>query len=479
MTEQEGITVKKSENFSEWFRQVIEKAGIVDQRYPLQGFLAYPWYGYAIHENCMKILEEILTRTGHKKCYFPLLIPDKLLTLEENHIAGFKDEVFWVTHTGGTPMGEKAALRPTSETAMYYLLKLWIRSYKNLPLKIHQSTAVYRYETKQTRPLMRDREILWNEAHTAHATPEEARKQVEEGMKIYTELFERIAVPVIFFDVVAGVFAGAEQAIEPYAVFPSGRSLEMGSVNNLGQKFSKAFDIKFLDEKGGEKNVYQTCYGVSERLTAAVIALHGDDKGLVLPPSVAPIEVAIIPIYNEKTKKAVVQYCEKVKESLAEFRTEVDLREDYRPGWKYNYYEMLGIPVRIEVGPKEVKTKSVTIVRRDSGMKKMLKLNFCVKDMGRLLRDIQSYLYKEAEHNLFNSITKAKDIKELKRILEEKGGFVRIEWCGNKECVDYIKTETKGGDILGPMYKKQEVAKGNCIWCKKKAKNVVYVAKLY
>lgn len=479
MAEQEGITVKKSENFSEWFHQVIEKAGIVDQRYPLQGFLAYPWYGYAIHENCMKILEEILTRTGHKKCYFPLLIPDKLLTLEENHIAGFKDEVFWVTHAGESPMAEKAALRPTSETAMYYLLKLWIRSYKDLPLKIHQSTSVYRYESKQTRPLMRDREILWNEAHTSHATLEESRKQVEEGVKIYTELFERIGVPVIFFDVVSGVFAGAEQAIEPYTVFPSGKALEMGSVNNLGQKFSKAFDIKFLDEDGKEKHVYQTCYGVSERLTAAIVALHGDDKGLVLPPDAAPVEVVIVPIYNEKTKKTVIEYSKKVKESLAGFKTEVDLREEYTPGWKYNHYEMLGVPIRIEVGPKEVKTKSITLSRRDSGKKKTIKLNVCAKEAKELLKDIQADLYKKSKQNLLNSISKAEDMKGLKQLLEKKGGFVRIEWCGNRECIDYIKTETSGGDVIGEMHGKKEGAKSNCIWCNKKAKKVVYVAKLY
>ena len=284
MPEEEALP-KKAENFSEWYHELVTRT-IVDQRYPLEGFLTFRPLGEEMLSNALKKLEELLIATGHKKVYFPMLIPETLFQKEADHIKGFASEVFWATHSGEKKMNIKCALRPTSETAMYEMMRYWVRSWHDLPLKIFQTCSIFRYETKHVRPLIRDREIRWTEAHTLHATAEEAVKQIEEGIKIYTELYNYLAIPHIWLDVVEGVFAGAESACEAYTIFPSGRLLEMGSVNNLGQKFSRAFDVKFKSHDGSDEYVYQTCYGVSERLLAAIVAVHGDDYGLVLPPEI-------------------------------------------------------------------------------------------------------------------------------------------------------------------------------------------------
>lgn len=478
MSEQEGMSSKKKD-FSDWFHEVIEKAELIDQRYPLQGFLVYPAYGYGLFENCMRALEEILARTGHKKCYFPLLIPEKLLNLEKEHIAHLKGEVFWVTHSGEKEMPERAALRPTSETAMYSMLKLWIRSYKDLPLKIHQSTSVYRYETKHTRPLMRDREIMWNEAHTAHASMEDADKQIIEGVGIYQELYDRLCIPVYFFDMLVGIFPGAKAAVEAYALFPDNKGIEMGSVNNLGQRFSKAFDIQFVKKDGSKDHVYQTCYGVSERLVAAIAALHGDDKGLIIPPSVAPIQIIIVPVYKGEGDKEVDEYCKKVEKELKDacFRVESDLNPEYTAGWKYNHYELRGVPLRIEIGSREVKNKSVTIAKRTGGKKEEIKLS--AKKIGEILDSITDELRKSAEKKLHDSISKATSIPELKEKLEKNGGFIGINWCSSGKCADEIKERTEGGEVLGTLHNKTEKASGKCINCGKEAKHLVYVVYTY
>ncbi|MEM5801885.1 MAG: proline--tRNA ligase [Candidatus Aenigmatarchaeota archaeon] len=479
MAEEEGILAKKEENFSEWFHEVIQKTGLIDQRFPLQGFLVFGWLGLEIHENYMQYLESLYKKNGYKKYYFPALIPERLLATEAEHIRGFHDQVFWVTHSGEKPMGERAALRPTSETAMYEMFKLWIRSYKDLPLKIFQTTSVFRSETKHTRPLIRDREILWNEAHSAHVSLEDINKHVKEVVEIYKKLFEYCAIPVIFFDVVSGIFAGALQAIEAYTIFPDGRVLEMGSVNNLGQRFSKAFNVTFLDENGERKYVYQGSYGVSERILAAIVALHGDNKGLILPPNVAPIQVIIIPILGKKDEK-IINYCKKVKKMLEnDLKVEMDLNKEKTPGWKFNYYEMLGVPLRIEIGEKELMEKTITIVRRDNRKRQTIKFEKAIEKIKSLLNVIQKKLYKKAKEELKKKLSEAKDISQLKKILEEKGGLVKTEWCGKKECADYIKAETKGGEIIGILYEKKEAPRGKCIWCNGKSKYVTYVGNSY
>lgn len=479
MAEQEGIIVKKSENFSEWYHEVIEKADIIDQRYPLQGFLVYKGNGLAVFESAIRFLEELLNANGYSKYYFPPLIPESLLKKEEAHIKGFQDEVFWVTHAGQKEMGEKAALRPTSETAMYEMLKLWVRSHRDLPVKIYQSTSVWRYETKHTRPLIRDRELLWNEAHSSHATLREINKHLKEMVRVYSKVYEFCGIPVVFIDVKTGLFAGAIQAIEAYTIFPDGKVLEMGSVNNLGQRFSKAFDITYVKEDGTQEHVYQGCYGISERLLAAIVAVHGDDKGLVLPPNVAPVKAVIVPIFGGNDEN-VIKYCKSLYRKLRKrFKIKLDLDKEKTPGWKFNYYEMLGVPVRIEIGDKEVQTNTVTLVRRDNKGKFLLHLEKLPKELRDILNSIQSDIYKKALSEFQKRLSEAKNIEELKRMLNEKGGLVKIEWCGKQECADNVKTETKGGEIIGVPYDVKEKTSSSCVWCNNKSRYVVYVANTY
>ncbi|MFH1630986.1 MAG: proline--tRNA ligase [Candidatus Aenigmatarchaeota archaeon] len=471
----EALTTKKDDNFSEWFHQVIKVADIIDQRFPVQGFLTYKPYGYSIHSNYIGILEEFLNKTGHKKCYFPIVIPERLLGKEAKHIESFNAEVFWITQGGETKFAEKLALRPTSETVMYDMLSLWIRSWRDLPLKLYQSTTVYRYETKHTRPLIRDREIHWNEAHTSHATAEEAAEQIKTGMNAYSEVFKATCVPTLFL-VAADVFPGAVSAIEPYTLFPDGRALEMGSVNNLGQRFSKAFGVKFRKEDDTEDFVYQTCYGISERVLAAMVALHGDNKGLVLPPRVAPIQAVVVPIVFEKEKKKILACAKKIADELgSEIRVHFDDRE-ISAGAKFYDWELRGVPIRIEIGPKDIEKDSVMLVRRDTGEKKSVKQKDLIKTMFGLLDDIQDNIYRKA---LAWHDSKIKIAKHVNDIIENVNARMlsRVFWCGNVECAADMEKKT---DAVFLGYAEGDKPKGSedCM-CGNKAKHVGYIGKTY
>jgi len=472
----EALTAKKSENFSEWFHQLIKVADIIDQRFPVQGFLTYKPYGYEIFNNFIAILEDQLTKTGHKKCYFPIAVPERLLNKEAKHIESFNAEVFWITHGGETKFTERLALRPTSETVMYEMLSLWIRSWRDLPMKIHQSTTVYRYETKHTRPLIRDREIHWNEAHTSHATAEEAAKQIEIGVKIYSEVFKQCGVPTLFLNA-ADVFPGAVSAIEPYTVFPDGRSLEMGSVNNLGQRFSKAFDVKFVKEDGTEDFAYQTCYGISERVLAAVIAIHGDDKGLIIPPRIAPIQAVIVPIVFEKEKKKILASAKKLADDLKdELRIHFDDRE-MTAGAKFYDWELRGVPIRIEIGPRDIKNDSVTLVRRDTGKKEQVKQKELIKKIFLTLDEIQESIYKKA---LAWHETKIKLAKNINDIVEnvQAGLLSKVLWCGNPACAADMEKKSDAV-FLGYDAEDRSIKKTDECMCGNKAKHIGYIGKTY
>lgn len=472
MVKEKKLPPKKQ--FSAWYHELIRRI-LIDQRYPLTGFLAYRPHGYELFTRSIAIVEDLLAASGHKKVYFPALIPERLLGKEEHHIAGYRDAVFWVTHGGLKPLEEKAALRPTSETAMYEMLKLWIRSWRDLPLRIHQSCSVYRYETAHTRPLIRDREILWNEAHTSHATAREAVTQVERGIQIYAELYRRLAIPVVWIDVVTGIFAGAEAAIEAYTVFPHGRALEMGSVNNLGQRFSRAFDIKFKTEDGKEDFVYQTCYGVSERLLAALVAVHGDDRGLILPPEVAPIQIVIVPIIYEQTKKQVLAAARKLRGRLRAFRTELDDREGITPGEKFYIWEMAGVPLRAEIGPQDMRRGGITLVRRDTGKKEFVKTQNLPRRVNQLFADIYKSLLARAERYHKAKIKNAKSITEIKRAIAA-ARLARIRWCGSLDCASDTE-KAVNAPFIGKGYK--EAATGRCAGCGNMAKFYAYVGKMY
>ncbi|MEM2974652.1 MAG: proline--tRNA ligase [Candidatus Micrarchaeia archaeon] len=469
---------KKNESFSEWYHELANEI-LIDQRYPLQGFPVYRPWGYFIFSKYIRILEDLLDETGHQKCNFPLLIPERLLATEKDHIAGFHDSVFWVTHGGLSEMSEKAALRPTSETAMYTMLKLWIGSWRDLPFKIYQSCNVYRYETKHTRPLIRDREILWNEAHTSHASMEEAKEQIKIGVEIYRRVFERLALPVVFMNVVEGVFAGAEAAVEPYTVYPDGRALEMGSVNNLGQKFSRAFDIRFKTENGNEDYVYQTCYGLSERLLSAVIAVHGDDKGAVFTPEIAPVQIVIVPIVYEKSKKEIIEKSRELCERIAKTRScrvRLDDREGITPGAKFYEWEMKGVPVRIEIGEKELKEGKLTIVRRDIGDRKTVENKGFEEKIPSLFAEIHSNLKRKAEEYHKSKIKDAKDDKEVRKTLDNKC-MVRVIWCGELDCASELEKKMDA-PFIGTDYDSTPES-GVCTHCGREGKYYGYVAKMY
>lgn len=470
---EEKVLPKKAD-FSEWYHELIRRT-LVDQRAPMAGFLAYRPLGFELHRRCMAILEDLLAATGHKRCYFPTLIPEHLLRTEEQHIAGFAEQVFWVTHAGPGKLEERAALRPTSETIMYEMLKLWIRSWRDLPMKIHQSCSIFRYETKHTRPLIRDREILWNEAHTSHATAKEAAAQIDEGIKIYTELFRRLTLPIIWIDVVAGVFAGAEAAVEPYTVFPEGRALEMGSVNNLGQRFSRAFGVKFKTQDGKEAYAYQTCYGVSERPLAALVAVHGDDRGLILPPEVAPIQAVIVPIIYEKGKEKIMKAARSLKEKLKDFRVELDGREQMTPGEKFYEWEMAGVPMRIEIGPKDVQKGGAMLVRRDTGKKEFVKSAKIHAKLEQVFADIFKELAARAGRYHKSKIAIVTSVDEIKKALNNRQ-LVQLAWCGEIDCAANMEKSVDAPFIGKDHY---QTAKGRCAGCNRPAKFVGYVGRMF
>jgi prolyl-tRNA synthetase len=485
MAEEEGITVKKSENFSEWYSQVVQKAELADIRYNVKGFLVHQPWSVRIMKKIRDLFEEELEKKGHEPVWFPAVIPESFLKKEKEH-AEFSADVFWVTEAGENfeKLEEKLALRPTSETAMYTMFSLWIRSWRDLPLKTYQSCQVWRYESV-TRPFIRGREFYWIEGHDAFATEEEALKQVKEDMDTTEKIMhQKCAIPFLFFKRPEhDKFKGAVNTFAADSIMPDGKAIQLPSTHFLGQNFSKAFEIKFVDKDEKTKYVWQTCYGPAFwRIFGALIAIHGDDKGLVLPPEIAPIQVVIVPILGKDDEK-VMKKAKEVERLLKENGLEVKLdeRKEYTPGWKYNYWELKGVPLRIEVGPIDVKKKQVVVARRDTGEKIAVKDEKLVKSLNELLKQIQSNLIKKADKFFKENLHEAEDFETLKKILKEKGGFVRVNWCGKKECADYIKAETEGGTIRGTLFGKKEKVFGNgkCVWCKKEAKEVVYVAKSY
>jgi prolyl-tRNA synthetase len=483
MAEEEGITVRKSENFSEWYSQVVQKAELADIRYNVKGFLVHQPWSVRIMKKMRDFFEEELEKKGHEPVWFPAVVPESFLKKEKQH-AEFSADVFWVTEAGENfeKLEEKLALRPTSETAMYTMFSLWIRSWRDLPLKTYQSCQVWRYESV-TRPFIRGREFYWIEGHDVFATEEEALEQVKEDMDTTEKvMYEKCAIPFLFFKRPEhDKFKGAVNTFAADSMMPDGKAIQLPSTHFLGQNFSKAFGIKFVDKDEKTKYAWQTCYGPAFwRILGALIAIHGDDKGLVLPPEIAPIQVVIVPILGKDDKK-VMKKAKEVEKLLKDkgFEVKLDDRKEYTPGWKYNYWELKGVPLRIEVGPIDVKKKQVVVARRDTGEKIVVKDGKLVKSLSELLKQIQSNLIKKADKFFKENLHEAEDFETLKKILKEKGGFVRVNWCGSKECADYIKAETEGGTIRGTLFGKKERIFGKCVWCRKKAKEVVYVAKSY
>jgi len=363
------------------------------------------------------------------------------------------------------------------------MFSLWIRTWRDLPYKIYQSCQVWRFEGKSTRPFIRGREFYWTEAHDVFETREEAERQVEEDRDSTENILKEFAIPFIFFKRPEhDKFKGAVNTYAADSIMPDGKVIQLPSTHFLGQNFSKAFNIKFVDKKGAEKYAWQTCYGPAVwRIFGALVAIHGDDKGLILPPSVAPVLVAIVPIYFKGSGEKVVEKANSVKKLLESrcISAKVDDRAEHTPGWKYNYWELKGVPIRVEVGPKDIEKGQLVLVRRDTGEKVSIKESDLVENVGKLSAEIQGNLAKRAEKFFREHISEADDMAQLKRALEEKGGLVKVGWCGSEECADFIKAETVGGDIRGTPLGKEEKPKGKCIWCGKKAEQLVYVGKAY
>jgi len=475
-----ATAINKFTNFSSWFDELIFQARIADSRFPVKGFIVYLENGMFILEMIRRRLEELLIETGHKTMMFPLVTTDELFAKEAEHIKGFSSEVFVIEKAGNKVLEKKLIVRPTSETIMYPMFKLWIRSHADLPLKVHQTVNVYRYETKATRPLYRAREFPWNEAHTAHATAAEAEEQVREAIDIYSRVLKELGISYLLlkrpdFD----KFAGAKYSIAFDAWNPDGKVNQVATVHNLGRNFSKVFEIEFEQKDGSRALVYQLCYGFGlSRVLAAVIAQHSDDRGCVFPPSIAPVQVVIVPIPFKGYEELIMSYCKKIHERLARiYRCVMDDREDVTPGEKFYHWEMLGVPVRVEIGPKEVSSGKVTLFRRDTLERTEVDLNDIETRVEELMTKIFTSLKERSARIMEQMVVDAYSPDEVKKVLSERK-IARIEWCGKEECALKLK-ENAGGEIRGSRFDIVEVPQRNCIVCGEKAQEVVYVAKAY
>ena len=471
------FNISKSDNFSEWFTEIIKKAELADIRYDVKGFIVFqPWSVLAM-EKMYKFMEEKLQEKGHLPYFFPTVIPEENLKKESHHIEGFTPEVFWLEKVKGE---ENLALRPTSETAFYQMFSLWIRSHNDLPFKTYQRANVFRYETKATRPFLRSREFHWIEAHCAHGSKEAALKQVEEDMNTTEEILHDIyGLPFIFFERPSwDKFPGAEKTFAADVLNPDGRVVQQPSTHLLENEFAKAFDVKFKDKDGEEKYAWITCYGPAiSRIFASVIAIHGDDKGLRFPWKIAPIQVIITTIGQEKE---LTEEAEKIKEELRKNKIDVWVdKSENSPGEKFYYWEMKGVPLRIELGKRELKG-DLTIYRRDTGKKDFVKKSELLNYIEKTSEEIDKNLTKQADKLFENSIINVKNNREIKKTIED-GKIVRCGFCSvDKEgviCAETIEKEM-GARVRGKNLK-YEKASGKCILCSKKANEVVYLARDY
>ena len=470
--------------FGEWYNDVLIKAEIYDHRYPAKGMGVWRGYGKKIANRVYGILKKMLNENGYEEVQFPALIPEKIFRIESEHVRGFEAEVFWVTRGGLTELEEKYVLRPTSETPMYYMFRIWINSYRDLPVKIYQIVNVWRYETKWTRPLFREREIsVFFEAHGAFASKEENENEVKLATKIYATFFRKLGIPFIITERPEwDKFPGAEKTYAFDTLMPNGRALQIGTVHNLGQRFAKAFDIKFQDKDLKIKHVWQNCFGVSGRVVTSIIAIHGDDHGLALLPSIAPIQIVIVPIPYKGFEQAVIQKCREVYERLKNAGFSVVLDEsDETPGEKFYKWELRGVPLRIEIGPTDIKEKEITITRRDTFERIRVNEEKIVDAIRELMNKVEEEM-KKAAWDWFNSKLEIANSKEEVGKLLEEGYIVLTSWCGDEKCVEDI-TELPGVKILGALVDENlEYIKpkhGKCIFCERKAKYLVAIAKSY
>jgi prolyl-tRNA synthetase len=469
----------RAENYSQWYVDTVIQSKLADYA-PVKGCMVIRPRGFALWEKMRAGLDGLFKETGHQNAYFPMLIPESFLQREAEHVEGFSPELAVVTHAGGEQLEEPLVLRPTSETIIWSMYKKWIQSYRDLPLLINQWANVIRWE-KRTRLFLRTTEFLWQEGHTAHATADEAQEETLKMLMVYKKFAEEyMALPVI-----AGIksesekFAGAVQTYAIEGLMQDKRALQAGTSHNLGQNFAKAFDVTFQTREGTLDYVWATSWGVSTRLVGALIMTHSDDRGLVLPPALAPVQVMIVPIFKNENKAEVIGYARKLFERLkTQVSVQIDEDDQNSPGWKFAEAELQGIPIRIEVGPKDMEKNQVVLVRRDSYQKIPVAVNEAETRVKQLLEEIQNGLYHRALTFRKENTHQAEDYSSFKQIIEEQGGFVESGWCGNPECEAKIKEETKATIRVLPMGRNQHQDK-SCILCGEKATELAVFAKAY
>jgi len=471
-----GVTAEKDE-FSEWFTQIMLKADLADYT-DVSGMMVLRPGAYVIWEKIQKETDGRFKKIGIKNAYFPLFIPEKSLAKESEHVEGFVPEVAWVTHAGDTKLNERLAVRPTSEAIMYESYSKWIRSWRDLPLKINQWNNVVRWEFKHPIPFLRTREFLWNEGHTAYASEEEAKAEEKDVIGIYKDICENyLAIPgLIGRKTEKEKFAGAEYTVSMEFYMPNGKSIQGPDFHHDGQNFAKAYEIRFLDKYGKKDYAWQNTFAISTRMLGVMFAVHSDSNGLILPPEIAENKVVIVPIFTDKDKSVVLKKAKEIQKKLGKWNPLVDDREYYRPGFKFNEWEMKGIPIRIEIGPKDLAKQSVVLVRRDDGKKENVKIQSLAGKVEKTLSEMQKDMFSKAKNLLNDNIVEAKDLAGVKKGIDRKK-IVLAELCRKRECEDDLKSET--GGAIGLNIDGEKKAEGKCVICGDKANYVGRIGKSY
>ncbi|MFB6207962.1 MAG: proline--tRNA ligase [Candidatus Nanohaloarchaea archaeon] len=489
MSQELGITVDKDRNPSEWYTQVVKKAELADYA-PVKGCMVIKPYGMKLWESIKKEFDEKIKATGVDNAYFPLFIPESYLEKEGDIVEGFDPEVAWVTEGGNEELEERLAVRPTSESIIAPFMSKWVRSHRDLPLRLNQWANVVRWEATDTRPFLRTREFLWQEGHTAHATEESADEETMLRLEQYQEVIEdHMAIPSILgYKPEHDKFPGAKYTTTIETLMPDGKSIQSGTSHQLGQHFAEAFDIKFEDENAEKKTAWTTSWGLSTRTIGALIMAHGDNTGLKLPPTIAPIQVVIVPIYQDDNREEVVEYAEEVREQLGDYRVELDDRDHRTPGYKFNEWELKGVPLRLEIGPNEVEDREATAVRRDTGEDIALGFDSLETETGELLDEVQEYMYSTLADYLEANIREAESKEEILGTIGKSRGYVKARWCGSPECEDEIKEQVSAEIVVLPFREdskpatiqdEEEHIDGECAVCGEEAKRFAYFAKNY
>lgn len=475
--EKEQLT-KKSEDFSKWYTEVILKAELADYA-PVKGCQVIRPYGFALWENVQKVLDGMIKEAQVQNAYFPLFIPEEFLKKEKKHVKGFSPELAVVTIGGGKKLKEKLVVRPTSETIIYEMYSRWIKSWRDLPVLINQWANIVRWE-KRPHLFLRTTEFLWQEAHTVHETEKEAQEEVMRALQDYIKLYQDF----LAIDGVWGrkseteKFPGARETYTYEMLMPDGKALQGCTSHDLGQNFARAFDIKFQNREGRQAIPWQTCWGFSTRSIGALVMVHGDNQGLVIPPRLAPIQVVIIPIFQgDSGDKDLLKKSEELKNILKDFKVEIDERGEYSVGWKFNEWELRGVPLRIEIGKKEIRENKLTLVRRDNGEKKEVRVDNLAARVKKTLDLIQKSLFEKSRQYLQKNTKELFDWEEFKAIMKEKRGFVRAFWCGDPQCEAKIKADSRATTRCLPL--DEEGADGKCIYCGKPAERKWIFAQAY